>query len=185
MQPEPKPDPAATGPNYSKPIQANPSQTKKNQEKPRQKSLELLGFVRPNWDFSIGYGDPRAKIPFLPPRTRRHPRGRRSRTEPEATLACVSIFGKHLTALIALAVCRPQSLARLRSPVVMAERDPAIHAAPLQSLTKSRLFATAGLRALDAPDRVDGRRKGGHDALSPRRSSAPIVPFSADQQLTR
>ena len=90
-----------------------------------------------------------------------------------------------ILALLALAVGGLQSLACHRSPVVMAGLDPAIHAAPLQSLTKSRLFATSGLRAVDAPDRVDGRRKAGHDALSPRRSSAPIVLFSADQQLTQ
>jgi hypothetical protein len=52
----------ASGPNDSKPNQARPNRTKENQEKPRKKSLDFLGFIRPNQDFSMGCGDSREKI---------------------------------------------------------------------------------------------------------------------------
>jgi hypothetical protein len=41
---------AARSTSYSKPDQANPSKSK-------QKGLDLLGFIRPNQDFSMGYDD--------------------------------------------------------------------------------------------------------------------------------
>jgi hypothetical protein len=44
----------------AKSFQARPSKTKQNQAKPsktKQNCLDLLGFIRPNRDFSMGYGD--------------------------------------------------------------------------------------------------------------------------------
>jgi hypothetical protein len=48
-------------PNFSKPDQAGPSRAKENQGKPRKKSLDFFGFLRPNRDFSISYGDSKEK----------------------------------------------------------------------------------------------------------------------------
>ena len=40
-------------------IQANlkTSRSKPNQDNPSKKSVDLFGFIRPNWDFSMGYSD--------------------------------------------------------------------------------------------------------------------------------
>jgi hypothetical protein len=48
-------------PNFSKPNQAKPNRTKENQEKPRKKSLDFLGFLRPNRDLSMVYDDSKPK----------------------------------------------------------------------------------------------------------------------------
>jgi hypothetical protein len=45
-------------------FQAEPRQTKQNQRKPRKtkkNSLDFLGFIRANRDFSIGYDDSEGK----------------------------------------------------------------------------------------------------------------------------
>jgi hypothetical protein len=51
-------------PSPAKFFQAKPKKTKKNQEKPRKKSLDFLGFLRPNRDISMGYRDSQGKNPF-------------------------------------------------------------------------------------------------------------------------
>jgi len=43
-----------------------PSQTKRIQENPRKNALDFLGFIRPNRDFSVGYGDSKSEIPSSP-----------------------------------------------------------------------------------------------------------------------
>jgi len=57
-------------PNYSKPIQTQPSKSK-------QKPLDLLGFIRPKRGFSKAYGDPSAGLDpsrevGLDPATQKH-----------------------------------------------------------------------------------------------------------------
>jgi hypothetical protein len=47
-------------------FQADQSQTKENQGKPRKKSLDFLGFLRPNRAFSMGYGDRQRENSFSP-----------------------------------------------------------------------------------------------------------------------
>ena len=40
----------------------SPSPSKSGQGNSSKKCLDFLGFIRPNWDFPIGYGDSKQKI---------------------------------------------------------------------------------------------------------------------------
>jgi hypothetical protein len=65
-------------PIFSKPVQAEPSQSKKNQEKWAWIPLDSLGFLRPNRDFSMGYKESKPKkfsTPGLGPVDPRRPEG--------------------------------------------------------------------------------------------------------------
>jgi hypothetical protein len=45
----------------------NQGESKENTPKSKEKSLDLLGFIRQNWDISMGYGESKEKNLPLPP----------------------------------------------------------------------------------------------------------------------